>query len=50
MHPPQWLGQSVMLEQPLKILSFFANPLLLSGPRIEDRHYEMLEKGKFFWL
>lgn len=48
MGPPQCQGQSVVLEQPLRILSFVANPILLSGPRIKDRHCEVLEKVKFF--
>lgn len=48
MGPPQWQAQSVVLEQSFSILSFLVNPILLSGPRIKDRDYEMLEKGKFF--
>lgn len=48
MGPIQWQGQSVMLDQPLRILSSVANLILLSGPRIKDKHYELLEKSKFF--
>lgn len=48
MGPPQWQSQSVMLKQPLRILSLVVNPILLSVPVIKDRDYEMPEKGKFY--